>query len=278
MRLHFQGVLILAVVTVLWGTTFVVVKVAVGSLAPSLLVLLRFAIAAVLFLPWLRRDVGLWLAGLELGFWLWLGYASQTVGLTYTTADRSAFITALSVVMVPLIASRFGRRIGPVIWFSAILSLVGVGLLSHAGAPPNLGDLLTFVTALAYAGYILRLETYVVRYEALPLTAVQLVGVLPLTAIWVGLDHPSFTSIPWATVIYLGLVTTALSTWLQVLGQGRVSATEAAVIYTLEPVWASIFSFFLLRETLGVYGAVGAGLIVLATLFSQWPRVRRRVS
>jgi len=101
MRGYALGLLALNLLTLIWGTTFVVVKGAVAEIPPSLLVLLRFLVAGVFFLPLLLRlPRGAWGPGLELAFWLLLGYASQAVGLLYTSASRSAFITALNVVPV----------------------------------------------------------------------------------------------------------------------------------------------------------------------------------
>ncbi len=274
MSAHLQGVVFLTLVTLLWGTTFAVVKDVVADFPPSLLVFLRFAIAAVFFLPFLRRGWGLWIAGLELGLWLVLGYGTQTLGLVYTTANRSAFITALSVILVPLFAGLGGRRIPGWVWGGAALALVGVGLLSFDGTPPNRGDAWTLLTALSYALYVLRLEHYAVRYPANSLTAAQIVSVVGWSLVWVGFERPSVEAVPWGAMIYLGAVVTALTTWLMVLGQGKVSAPEAAVIYTLEPAWASLFAFLLLGEVLGVRGWLGAGLIFAAMLVSQWGTLR----
>lgn len=102
MRGYVLGLLALNLLTLIWGTTFVVVKGAVEGMAPSLLILLRFGVAALFFLPWLfRLPAGAFGPGMELAFWLFVGYASQTLGLAHTSASRSAFITALSVVLVP---------------------------------------------------------------------------------------------------------------------------------------------------------------------------------
>lgn len=159
MRGYVLGLLALNLLTLIWGTTFVVVKGAVEGMAPSLLILLRFGVAALFFLPWLfRLPAGAFGPGMELAFWLFVGYASQTLGLAHTSASRSAFITALSVVLVPLLLRLAGREVGPA-FLAAFLALAGVGLLSYDPYQPpfNVGDLWTFLTALAYALYIVRL-------------------------------------------------------------------------------------------------------------------------
>lgn len=277
-RHHLEGVTLLAVVAVLWGTTFVVIKGTVSSLDPSVIVLARFAIAALVFLPFFKRDRALLVAGLELGFWLWAGYASQAEGLQFTTASRSAFITAINVVLVPVFVGVLGRRVGIVAWISALVAFAGVGLLSFDGGSPNRGDVLTLVTAVTYAVYVLRLEVHARRFRARTIAAAQVAGVLPFALAWVAfdgaqaglrlpLDEPS----AWMSVLYLGLIATALTTWLQTVGQQRVSAPEAAVIYSSEPMWAAAFAAFAFGERLGPRGWIGAAVIVLAVVVSQVP-------
>ncbi|GAA6755684.1 DMT family transporter [Thermus thalpophilus] len=261
------GLLALHLLTLIWGTTFVVVKGAVGEMAPSLLVLLRFLVASAFFLPFaLRLPKGIWGPGLELAFWLLLGYASQAVGLLYTSASRSAFITALNVVLVPLLLSLAGRRVRGV-WLAAFLAFLGVGLLSYDPQQPplNVGDLWTLLTALTYALYIVRLEVHAKAYPSLPLTAVQVLGTALLALPWALGEGARLEGVPWGAVLYLGVVATALTTWLQTWGQRRVPAPQAAILYTLEPVWATLFAYLLLGERLGATGLLGALLVVLST-------------
>ncbi|GAA5336297.1 MULTISPECIES: DMT family transporter [Thermus] len=264
------GLLALNLVTLIWGTTFVVVKGAVGEMAPSLLVLLRFLVASAFFLPFaLRLPKGIWGPGLELAFWLLLGYASQAVGLVWTTASRSAFITALNVVLVPLLLSLAGRRVRGV-WLAALLAFLGVGLLSYDPRQPplNVGDLWTLLTALTYALYIVRLEVHAKAYPSLPLTAIQVLGTALLALPWALREGVHLEGVPWGAVLYLGVVATALTTWLQTWGQRRVPAPQAAILYTLEPVWATLFAFLLLGERLGPSGLLGAFLVILATFLA----------
>lgn len=267
----------LLVVTALWGSTFVVIKLAVGVVAPSVVILGRFALAAVVFVPWLRRDRRLLLIGVELGFWLCAGYATQTVGLQYTTASQSAFITVLNVIIVPMLAAALGQSVRWPVWVAAVFAVLGVGLLTGGVTHLNAGDGWTLLCALTYAVYVLRLGQNAGRYPLLPLTAAQLWGVVVFAVLWVGSTRPSFAHMPWLLLIYLGLVTTALTTLLQTLGQRWVGAPEAAVIYALEPVWAAVFAFVFLGERLGGVGLSGAGLIVMATVLSQWPAVTARL-
>ena len=267
MRAYALGLLALNLLTLIWGTTFVVVKGAVVEISPSLLVLLRFLVAGVFFLPLLfRLPPGAWGPGLELAFWLLLGYASQAIGLEHTSASRSAFITALNVVLVPLFLSLAGRRVGGV-WLAALWAFLGVGLLSYDPRQPplNVGDLWTLLTALTYALYIIRLEVHAKAVSSLPLTAIQVLGTGLFALPWAVAGGLRLEGVPWGAVLYLGVVATALTTWLQTWGQRYVPAPQAAILYTLEPVWATLFAFLVLGERLGPWGFLGAFLVILAT-------------
>ncbi len=290
------GVAVLLLVTLIWGTTFILTRWMetdrASPLPPSNLVFLRFLVAALLCSPALwsgGRSLSLWLAGLELGFWLWCGYASQAVGLAGTTVGRSAFITSLNVVCVPVLAALGGGRIQPRVWMAAALAVIGTGLLCNDGGRPNAGDVWTLMTAVTYAVYIVRLERYTCRFPSMPLTAVQLWAVALISAGWVGTDLAVHTSsgraagwagahrlwtLPsetWAEVVYLGVAATALTTWLQAIGQKTVPGPQASLLYTLEPVWAALFAWIGAGESFGRPGWAGAALILAAAIGSQWP-------
>ncbi|MCL6527002.1 MAG: DMT family transporter [Thermaceae bacterium] len=271
-REHLLGVFYLSLATLLWATTFVVVKDSLKTLSAGQITLVRFFFATLCFAPFLWvRNRRLWAAGLELGIYLFLAYFSQTIGLASTSASRSAFITTLYVVMLPLLLGLLGQRLGWNIWLAALLAILGVGLLSYDGSPPGPGDFWTLLTALSYTVYIWRIEGFATRFPSLPLTGIQMLVVLLLALGWVAWEQPrwNWEGFPWGSLIYLGLVASALCVWLQALGQRFVPAAEAAIIYALEPVYASIFAYFLLHERLGWQGRIGAALIVLATLVSQ---------
>lgn len=269
---HLQGVLALVLVTLLWGSTFVVVKGAIAQIHPAWLCLVRFGISSLCVLPWLKWQ---WLSlriGLELGFWLILGYGSQSIGLEYTSASRSAFITSLNAVLLPLLLGLLGHPVQRRQWWAVGLAVTGVGLLSHDGSAPNLGDLWTLGTASSYSVYIWRLEHYSHRLSSPALAAAQVWGTTGFAVLWALASPqavPNWQGLDWGSLLYLSTLATALTIWLQSWGQRRVSAVEASILFTLEPLWAALFAFWLLGERFGVPGWLGAGLIVAAMLFSQ---------
>jgi drug/metabolite transporter (DMT)-like permease len=273
-----EGALLLAALTAIWGSTFVVVKGAVdpgtpGAWPPGTFLCARFWLAAACFLPFfLKRDRRLWLVGLELGVLLFVGYGTQIVGQTYTSVNRSAFITSTYVILVPLLASIAGHPVRPLLWGCCTAALAGVGLLSFDGSPPNVGDLWTVGTAVAYAVYILRLESHSRRYPAPALTGISLLAVALLAIPWVAAEPRPASPPPYVALVYLALICTAVVTWLQTVGQSMVTASQAAVVFTLEPLFASVFGYLFRGETLGPRGWAGAILIFAAAVCSQLPR------
>jgi len=260
-----------------------VVKSSLGSVSASVLLLVRFAIATVALVPallWVGwpqgadRQRATMLGGLELGGWMALGYIAHTIALQYTTAGRSAFITALYVVIVPLLMGLVGQRVAPKVWLATAIATTGVVLLSYDGAPPNLGDLWSIGTAITWSFYIWRMEAYAARADVLWLSLIQLAIVTIAAALWVtgaGTWAIDWGQIPWLDLVYLGSFATAGTAWLQAIGQRSVAAPVAAILYTLEPVWAAIMAAVWLGERLGWRGLSGAALVAGACLVCQLP-------
>ena len=301
MSAHSRGLLILILVTVLWGTTFALVKGATDTLKPEVLTALRFSLGLIPFIPFMltkaaRGDRTLWRDGLILGLLNFASYMAQAIGLTLIGSNRSAFITGLNVVMVPLLlALLFRRRLPGVVWGAALMALGGIGFISAEGGPLSSGDFWTLFCAFAYALYILYLERSSL-HSAMPLVGIQMLVVavmgwlwsVPglLDSGWISLFNPKAltpdggvfipSSLVWI-LLYLSLFATAGTTVLMALGQKTVSASEAAIVYALEPVFAALFAWVWIGETLGWRGWIGGAFIVGAMVLSQWPNPKPNV-
>ena len=277
------GIFTLVLITLIWGTTFVIVKETVTTVSPALLLALRFTVAALL-LAWVRPSQKALVPGLILGVLSFLGFATQTIGLVSTTASKAAFITGLSVILTPLFSALYFRYRGlrhrelrhsvPArAYLTAAVALVGLGLMSLTGAQGlTAGDVWILGTAVFYAFYILYLGEVAPKYGALELSAVQFWPMALLAWGWAAPQLGQLGSLSAGSVwsiVYLGAVATALVSVLQVRAQRVVSAHVAALIFVLEPVFAALFAYLLLGERLGVWGWVGAGLVGVAMLFSE---------
>jgi len=274
----------LLALTLLWGTSFLLVKLVLESASPGVFLVARFAAAAgALGLVWaVRRDPAdrkLWRDGALLGVFALGGFVLQTIGLRYTTPSRSAFLTALSVLIVPFVA-RFalGRGVRASAWLGVALAVVGLALLTRPfadgiGADVRLGDALTVGCALSYALMIVFTSEWSPRHALAPFVLAEVAVVLLGSILLVPLEAPrldvarlpSFT----ATVLFTGLVLTAGAFFVMAWAQRRTTAVRAALIFSLEPVSAALFSSFYGGERLLWADWAGGALVVLGVIAGE---------
>ena len=270
--------LALAGAATLFGSTFLVVQDAVDDVEPVPFLVARFAIAALVLLPFALHRPGsprLVRHGAAAGVALSAGFVLQTVGLQYTTTSVSAFLTYLLVVIVPVLSSVLLRRpplrstlAGVVVAVAGLVALTS-GAGGAAGSSPGRGEVLTVLCALAFAVHIVVLSDVAARHDVLRLNLVQFVvvaGTLVLPALVAG--GFAFPASAWAAAAYTGVAVGAVAFGLQVWGQRRVSASRAALVLMLEPVVAALLGS-LDGERLGAVGALGAGLILTGILVAE---------
>lgn len=280
--------LLLLGVAAIWGWTFVLVKEGVGEVGPFTFLSHRFGIAFVLLALLFHRHLqgvprAVWARGIGIGLALFGGYALQTWGLVHTAATKSAFITGLSVVLVPLLgATAFRERVGGAAWFGAVVSAIGLGLIvfgTHLNISSfNVGDGLTALCAVSFAAQILLVSRFTRPSNYLPILVAQIGVVAGLSGVgWVVVEGAAWTIswVAWRSILVTAVLATALAYWLQNRFQPYSTAARAAIIYTGEPVFAGVFGVALLGERLSGGQWLGAGLILAAMLLAQWPTIRR---
>ncbi len=284
---------VLAVVTIFWGVTFVIVQDALRNADPLSFLALRFlvgAVAATLIAGRKMLHGPTLKAGLTLSVFLSSGFALQTFGLVDTTPSRSAFITGLSVVLVPLVSMALLRRAprAPA-WAGVALSVVGMyvltgGFSSPAGAHELRGDLLTLGCALVFSFHILLTERYAPTVHPTAMVAVQLWVTSALCGLCVPFGSPRVVwTVGFAVALAVcGILASAVAISVQTWGQARTTAIRAALIFSLEPVFATLYSVLVGREALTWRTVWGGGLmlggVVLAevstVLLDRWKRSR----
>ena len=263
--------------TLVWGTTFVVVQRAIEEIAVFHLIAFRFGLAALLLLPlarrgWTRRTL---IDGAAIGVLLFAGFVLQTAGLLWTTPSRSAFLTALSVLPVPFIGWLTGTerpRLGPLAGvLCAALGLWVLYVPGSGGEPFNRGDALTVASAVIFAGWVVLSGRVTRRNTVLPLAAAQFTVVALLALPSLVIDPPTggYTKVAVGAVLLTGVMATALAFLAQLYAQQRLSAVEASVILTLEPVVAAAFSVALGVEPATWTLLLGGALVVLAMLLAE---------
>ncbi len=268
----------LAFNTLIWGSTFVLVKSALADVSPLLFLTLRFSIATAALLA-LFRGLGKgprsWqsvMAGALSGVFLFSGYVLQTLGLRLTSAPKSAFLTGLTSVMIPLQASLVYRtrpQVSEVI--GVLVATGGLGLMTLEGdiGAISRGDFLTLLCAVGFAAHIVTVGHFSERmsFELLSVTQVGAAALLSLACFW-WVETPRVVWRPAVIfgVLITGLFCTALAYSVQAWALRYTTSSRAALIYMLEPVVAWITSYFLVGEGLSVRAAAGATLILSGVL------------
>ena len=271
--------LILLSITLIWGGTFAVVKFALNDASPLTFLALRFGIASLVF-PLIYRknyfsmDRATLVGGLFLGFLLMVGFAFQTVGLQYTTASKSAFITGLLVAFTPIAQAVIEKRLpGRGNMIGVALVAVGLYLLTSPGGQGfNIGDILTLFCAISYAIYIVYLDNFSKKHDVSKLTLLQLAatGMLSITvAPLVETMHVHFTAgFMWA-LLYTSILATVFATYLQTKYQRDTTPVRAAIIFSMEPVLANVIAYLAFGEFVGWVGVLGGALIIAGLLASE---------
>jgi drug/metabolite transporter (DMT)-like permease len=293
-----RGILIVNGLNFLYGGNIAVVKETEFSLDPASFSVGRFVIAALVFTPFLKgafKQPAVAKAGIELGVWASLAYLSQSVGLMTTDAGRVSFFTTFSVLTVPLIAGLAGRKVPLLTWFAVFAALFGVGLLETSGAPPSVGDAWSLLSAVAFGVHLFRTEFHsrdLSSGVAFPIMALQMAVIAAISIMWLfashltsietllssaTLDWPELNhtliGLPWVPLLYTGVLTTSICLTLELMAMRDISATEAAVINVLEPLWGAAVAWFALGERWGLRGWVGAAFILCGSLVTQiWGR------
>jgi drug/metabolite transporter (DMT)-like permease len=269
----------LLLVTLIWGSTFVMVKDAVSSYPVFPFLTLRFGLATLALLiiggkhlPSLGwRGVG---SGILIGLFLFGGYAFQTVGLQYTSASKAGFITGLSVVIVPLLSTLILKRI------PARAALIGVGLATLGLALLTLnrdlsivtGDVIVLGCAFSFALHIIAVSKFAPRWNALALALVQVATVAVISALislWGHRPWPAPAPATWFAAGFTGMLATALAFAVQTQMQRFTTPTHTALIFAAEPVFAAVFGVLLAGDELAGRVIAGGTLIVVGTIVSE---------
>ena len=288
-RAHFRTDLLLLLTAAIWGFAFVAQRAGMEHVGPFLFNAVRFALGAAVLLPlifFFRKKNRSPRAPLKFsilaGLILFAGASLQQVGLVYTTAGNAGFVTGLYVVIVPVLGLFGGQSCGKGTWAGAALAVSGMFLLTTAGSSRMLsGDVIVFAGAIFWAVHIQLISKLMKQYDALPLAAVQFACCSILSAIFALLTEKlSLSGIAMAAVpiLYGGLVSVGIAYTLQIVAQKRAHPAHAAIIMSLEAVFALIGGWIMLAEPLTVQGTAGGALMLSAMISSAWGQVKARRS
>jgi Permeases of the drug/metabolite transporter (DMT) superfamily len=274
--------ILLLITAMIWGFAFVAQRIGAGYVGAFTFNGVRFALGAISLIPFLffKRQVEnkatknhTYLAGIIAGCLLFTASSLQQIGLAETTAGKAAFITGFYIVIVPFLGIFLKHRINLLNWFGALLAIIGLYLLSVTESLTiSRGDFLELIGAILFSFHILVIDHFTKRIDALKLSFVQFLtcSFLSIAAALmyekITLNSLSMVIIP---ILYGGLGSVGIAYTLQAFGQKHTKASHAAIILSMESVFAAIGGLIILKETMGVRGYTGCALMLGGMLISQ---------
>ena len=271
-----------------WGTTFVAQILGMEGLGPYTYAAARFALG-VLFIGALwflyrdkraeQRHAGTFRsgfrAGIPVGLAMFVGVTLQQVALLYTTAGKTAFITTVYIVLVPLAAVLLGQRVRAVQWGGAVLAFAGVYFLSaHGETTINTGDLLVLVCSFFWMAQILLIDRYARAVDAIELCFMQMIVCTIGSAVLAAIYESFAWSDIWSAavpILYAGLFSCGVAYTCQILGQAYVEPTQAAILMSTEAIFAAVAGWIVLGETMSGVQMLGCVLLLGGALMTQMP-------
>lgn len=269
-----------------WGTTFVAQILGMEGLGPYTYAASRFALGTLLIgTLWYayrgkraaERRAGTFhsgfRAGIPVGLAMFVGVTLQQVALLYTTAGKTAFITTLYIVLVPLAAVLLGQRVRAAQWGGALLAFAGVYFLSvHGALTLNTGDILVFLCSFFWMGQILLIDRFARAVDPIELCLMQMIvctigstalAVVYETFVWMDLWY---AAVP---ILYAGIFSCGVAYTCQILGQAYVEPTQAAILMSTEAIFAAVAGWIILGETMSGIQMLGCALLLGGALMAQ---------
>ena len=297
MKKRLQGSLCLVLATIIWGSAFVAQSVGMDHVGPFTFQAVRCFLAVIGLLPVILvadrfkkdgktflsrwRDKKLWKAGLLCGVPLFLACNLQQLGLVDTDAGKSAFLTAMYIVIVPVFGIFLKKKPSKWIPVSVLLAVAGLYCLSCVGVTKiSTGDILLLGCAFMFALQIIFVERFGSDADPLRLNLIQALVCTVLSAgVMVFTESPSWQAISacWLPLSYAGFLSMGAAYSLQIIGQQHLDSTPASLIMSLESVFAVLFGCLLLQETMTIWEALGCVLVFTAVILSQLPDKKKEV-
>ena len=288
MKNKLRGSLAILIATVIWGSAFIAQSVGMDYIGPFTFQTMRSVLAVpfliiVIFLierdpaksikKWMQPE--LWKAGLPCGIALFIAAGLQQMGIVHTTAGKAGFITAMYIVLVPILGIFLHKKPPITSWIGVVLAVIGLYLLSCAGVSQiNIGDVYLLGCALGYAVQITLVDQMGSAVDGLRLNCVQSLfcGIFSGTVMFLT-EEPVLSNILacWIPLVYAGIFSLGIAFSLQIIGQQHLEPTPAALIMSLESVFAVLFGWLLLHERMSPAELSGCVLVFIAVILSQVP-------
>lgn len=291
MKKQLSGVIALSGATVIWGSAFIAQSVGMDKIGPFTFQAVRCFLAVVFLFPasalfskgkpfWKSwADPALWRSGVICGLALFAASSLQQIGLVYTDAGKAGFLTAMYIVFVPFLGLFLGQRPGRNALLSLIPAIVGLYLLSCTSVSGiNKGDVLLLLCAVAFSVQILLIDRHCAGLDGLKLNCIQALVAAVLSVPWALLTETvdaSLIAACWLPLGYAGILSMGVAYTLQIVGQKGVAPSAAALLMSLESVFAALFGWLLLHETMTKAEVLGCLLVFAAVVISQLPEKKK---
>jgi len=291
MKKQLSGVIALSGATVIWGSAFIAQSVGMDKIGPFTFQAVRCFLAVVFLFPasalfskgkpfWKSwADPALWRSGVICGLALFAASSLQQIGLVYTDAGKAGFLTAMYIVFVPFLGLFLGQKPGRNALLSLIPAIVGLYLLSCTSVSGiNKGDVLLLLCAVAFSVQILLIDRHCAGLDGLKLNCIQALVAAVLSVPWALLTETvdaSRIASCWLPLGYAGVLSMGVAYTLQIVGQKRVAPSAAALLMSLESVFAALFGWLLLHETMTGAEVLGCVLVFAAVVISQLPEKKK---
>uniref|UniRef100_UPI0040256BC6 DMT family transporter n=1 Tax=Faecousia sp. TaxID=2952921 RepID=UPI0040256BC6 len=291
MKKQLSGVIALLGATVIWGSAFIAQSVGMDKIGPFTFQAVRCFLAVVFLFPasalfskgkpfWKSwADPALWRSGVICGLALFAASSLQQIGLVYTDAGKAGFLTAMYIVFVPFLGLFLGQRPGRNALLSLIPAIVGLYLLSCTSVSGiNKGDVLLLLCAVAFSVQILLIDRHCAGLDGLKLNCIQALVAAVLSVPWALLTETvdaSLIAACWLPLGYAGILSMGVAYTLQIVGQKGVAPSAAALLMSLESVFAALFGWLLLHETMTKAEVLGCLLVFAAVVISQLPEKKK---
>ena len=291
MKEKIQGSICLFATTLIWGSAFIAQSVGMDHIGPFTFQFFRCTLAILFLIPvsflfeagkcsfaesvrrW--KDPVLWKNGFICGLALFAGQSLQQIGLVYTDAGKAGFITAMYIVLVPIIGLFLGKRLLMNDFISVALAVVGLYLLSCTGASGiNIGDICLMGCALGFAAQITLVDRFAKDIDGFRLNCVQAVTVTTLSIPFMfATERVVMQDVLncWLPLCYAGVMSMGVAYSLQIIGQKHLPPTEASLIMSLESVIAALCGWAFLKERMTILELTGCALVFIAVILSQLP-------
>ena len=293
-----KNLCLLFTAALIWGTAFVAQSVGMDHIGPFTFNTVRSLVGGIALIPAIlffnhrkspeRRQTEranrktLLLGGVCCGLALGVASCLQQVGMQYTTVGKAGFITALYIVIVPILGLFFHKKVGPKLWVSVVVAILGLYLLCMSGSLRlSWGDLLILLCALCFSAHIMIIDYFSPKVDGVQMSCIQFFVAGVFSAVLMlaveGVPDPHAVAISWMPILYTGVLSSGVGYTLQIIGQKGVSPTVASLVLSLESVISVLAGWIILGQSMSPREILGCVLMFGAIVLAQLPERKKNV-